>query len=265
MKENDINLNQVITEQSWEALLLELNDDQDSSGCAEITGGTESDSLSQNEENDTEIHAETGELIQFSRLKPLRDYYSSKTAQKQDIRRFAFIQEDIQLTDQIGPRYLRMLIEKLTLAKTEMLEKYTQTIRKKVTNKLYSSAPNDLMYVWRKNTIRPYIIQSPGFLYKCTYADKEYKIWITPDLPACFKSGEEQAILENADPTWLIKLNKLVAGYYTLLEQRKRSELTFATQILRNHVHTYYDMLKLNPYWWQILYELKTDKKYEST
>lgn len=227
----------------WDALLAEIMG-------AEISGSSEEDNILDKRNGSAEMPAEpqSGRRAEWSR-------------KKRDIQRFALSQEDLNLSELIGPRHIRLLIEELTRTFTESADKYLTHIKLTAERMLRKGIPNYMWSAWKNArwSVKP----SPGFLYTCTYDNQEYSIWIAPDLPAYYRNEEELVIMAEAPAYVQTKLARHIMCYYRELDRRRKRELVTATALLRAHVRTYYDLLKYNPEWWELAYEIKTGKKYK--
>jgi hypothetical protein len=173
------------------------------------------------------------------------------------IQREAFSQELISLSDKIETPHIKLLIAALTKEHTRMINRYSSFINNRLTSLLNPFIPPRL-----KNCRLLYpdsIRMSPGFMYK---ASKEYgnglTFWATPLIPYYFAQNTEQAILLKNKPTFLYSIDKAVGFYHWHLKQRQEKELRYASAVIQKGVSSYYDLLKFNPFWFEVLYnELK--------
>jgi hypothetical protein len=88
-------------------------------------------------------------------------------------------------------------------------------------------------------------------MYRAKVDDKELSFWATPSIPYYFEQGTEQQILSGDKPEFLRAIDKAVASYYAQEEKRAQREVKYATSLLRARVKTWFDLLKLNPYWYE--------------
>jgi hypothetical protein len=102
---------------------------------------------------------------------------------------------------------------------------------------------------------------SPGFLYK---ASEEFgrglTFWAIPNIPYYFAQNTEQEILKKQKPELLISVDRAVGLYHEHKEKRAKKELKYASTIIQKGVRTYFDLLKLNPFWFEILYNSLIEK-----
>lgn len=173
------------------------------------------------------------------------------------IQREAFNQEYIRLSDKIEKHHIKLLISILTQEHTRMIEKYSNYINRRLATLLNPFIPRRIRIcrMLYPNSIRP----CPGFLYK---ASQEYggglTFWATPSIPYYFEQNTEQKILLENKPKLLIPLDRAVVYYHEHLKKRQEKELKYASLIIQKGVYSYFDLLKLNPFWFDILYnELK--------
>lgn len=169
------------------------------------------------------------------------------------IQREAFNQERIRLSDQIEKEHMPLLIAALTKEHTRMINKYSNFINNRLTSLLNPFIPRRLRNcrLLYPNSIR----MSPGFMYT---ASKDYgnglTFWATPLIPYYFEQNTEQKILLKNKSSSLYAIDKAVIFYHEHLKKRQEKELKYASIIIQKRVSSYYDLLKLNPFWFEILY-----------
>lgn len=212
----------------------------------------------------------TNTTLLFGKEKKSRAIKSSIEANKQklrnlkqdriDIQRKAFSQEDINLSDPVGNENIKKLISLLVAEHTKMINKYESYINKRLAALLSPFIPHKLRAC---KTLYPNsIVLCPGFLYK---ASKEYgeglTFWATPDIPYYFAQNTEQKILMQNKPEYLFSVDKAVVFYYEHLKKRTEKELKYASMTVQKGVYTYFDLLKLNPFWFDTLYNYLVNSK----
>ena len=191
-----------------------------------------------------------------SRAAAARNRQSCAVARQKrlDIQRNAFDQTLIPLDSQVSSEELQCLIELLVREHTRRMEKCTEFINRRVTTLLSPLVPNQLKKCMRlfPNSIK----MSPGFLYT---SSKEYgrgeTFWVTPAIPVSVEPGDELRILQERGPQFLVSIDKAVTLYHDQERKRSRKEISSASVIARANVATYYDLLKVNPVWFDILYQ----------
>lgn len=169
------------------------------------------------------------------------------------IQRFAFNQDMIRMSDPIGNERIKRLVSLLVKEHTRMLNRYEAFINKRLAVLLNPLIPRRLRLC---KMLHPDSIRiSPGFLYK---ASEEFgrglTFWAMPSVPYYFAQNTEQKILMEQKPEFLISVDKAVSLYHEHKEKRAKKELKYASTIIQKGVHTYFDLLKLNPFWFEILY-----------
>ena len=169
------------------------------------------------------------------------------------IQREAFNQDYIRLSDKIEKHHIKLLISVLTQEHTRMVDKYSDYINKRLATLLNPLIPRRIRIcrMLYPNSIRV----CPGFMYK---ASKEYggglTFWATPSIPYYFKQNTEQKVLLENKPDFLFSIDKSVSFYHEHLKKRQEKELRYASLIIQKGVYSYFDLLKLNPFWFEILY-----------
>lgn len=169
------------------------------------------------------------------------------------IQRFAFNQDIIRMSDPVGNESIKRLVSLLVKEHTRMLNRYEAFINKRLAVLLNPLIPRRLRLC---KMLHPDSIRiSPGFLYK---ASEEFgrglTFWAMPSVPYYFAQNTEQKILMEQKPEFLISVDKAVSLYHEHKEKRAKKELKYASTIIQKGVHTYFDLLKLNPFWFEILY-----------
>lgn len=176
------------------------------------------------------------------------------------IQREAFNQEYIRLSDPIGTDNLKLLITLLTHEHTAMVDKYADYINRRLFTLLNPLIPRRLRLC--KMFYPESMKECPGFLYR---ASEEYgegqTFWATPDIPYFFKQNTEQAELQKSGNShFLIRVDKAVASYNMHNKIRAEKELKYASMLVQKGVNTYFDLLRLNPFWFEILFNDLKDK-----
>lgn len=174
------------------------------------------------------------------------------------IQREAFNQDYIRLSDKIEKHHIKLLISILTQEHTRMVDKYSDYINKRLATLLNPLIPRRIRIcrMLYPNSIRI----CPGFMYK---ASKEYgeglTFWATPSIPYYFEQNTEQKVLLENKSGFLLSIDKAISFYHEHLKKRQEKELKYASLIIQKGVYSYFDLLKLNPFWFEILYnELKS-------
>lgn len=176
------------------------------------------------------------------------------------IQRKAFSQEFIQLSAAIDNSDLKELVALLVEEHTRMITKLSNFINNRLASLLKPLIPRKLRecYYLYPNSIKA----CPGFLYK---ASKEYgsglTFWATPSVPYYFAQNTECSVLARNKPELLISVDKAVQSYYAHANKRKEKEIKYASLLIRKNVITYFDLLRLNPFWFELLYKHITKKE----
>ena len=169
------------------------------------------------------------------------------------IQREAFRQEYIRLSDPIGNERIKLLVSSLVKEHTRMVDKYSTYINKRLTTLLNPFIPRRLRICKSlyPDSIRP----CPGFLYK---ASEEYgaglTFWAMPNIPYYFAQNAEQKVLMEHKSLFLVNVDQSIKLYHEHLKKRADKELKYASLIYQKGVYSYFDLLKLNPFWYEVLY-----------
>lgn len=176
------------------------------------------------------------------------------------IQRAAFNQENIPLATILKDAEITLLVSLLVADHTKMIEKYEAFINNRLTTLLRPFIPKRLKICERET---PQAIKKcPGFLYR---ASKEFGneaiFWAEPDIPYYFKQGTECELLQKEKPDFLVAIDRALVSYTSHKTKRAEKELKYVSIIIRKKVRTFYDLLKLNPFWFELLYNnLITEK-----
>ena len=169
------------------------------------------------------------------------------------IQREAFRQEYIRLSDPIGNERIKLLVSSLVKEHTRMVDKYSTYINKRLTTLLNPFIPRRLRICKSlyPGSIRP----CPGFLYK---ASEEYgaglTFWAMPNIPYYFVQNTEQKVLIEHKSPFLVSVDQSIKFYHEHLKKRAGKELKYASLIYQKGVYSYFDLLRLNPFWYEVLY-----------
>lgn len=169
------------------------------------------------------------------------------------IQREAFRQEYIRLSDPIGNERIKLLVSSLVKEHTRMVDKYSTYINKRLTTLLNPFIPRRLRICKSlyPDSIRP----CPGFLYK---ASEEYgaglTFWAMPNIPYYFAQNTEQKVLIKHKSPFLVNVDQSIKFYHEHLKKRTDKELKYASLIYQKGVYSYFDLLRLNPFWYEVLY-----------
>lgn len=170
------------------------------------------------------------------------------------IQREAFKQEYIRLSDPIGIERIKLLVSSLVKEHTRMVDKYSAYINKRLATLINPFIPRRLRIC--KSLYPDSIRISPGFLYE---ASKEYgsglTFWAMPDIPYYFAQNTEQKVLMEHKSLFLINVDQSIKFYHEHLKKRTDKELKYASLIYQRGVHSYFDLLRLNPFWYEVLYD----------
>ena len=272
-----------LTEKELFEFLDEIkSDDEDiqeaqSEAIEKITLEEEHVELSEEEQENREIEARYGDKVPWTGLGPNNcqgvklfgpegqrraamasiEAKRKKSQQlKEDrirIQREAFRQEYIRLSDPIGNERIKLLVSSLVKEHTRMVDKYSTYINKRLTTLLNPFIPRRLRIC--KSLYPDSIRTCPGFLYK---ASEEYgaglTFWAMPNIPYYFAQNTEQKVLMEHKSPFLVNVDQSIKFYHEHLKKRADKELKYASLIYQKGVYSYFDLLRLNPFWYEVLY-----------
>lgn len=181
------------------------------------------------------------------------------------IQREAFDQTFINLSSEITPDNMKLLISELVAEHTKMIDRYRAFINKRLAALLRPFIPRPLKFC--KSKYPGSVRVSPGFLYQ---ASKDFgdglTFWASPDIPYYFEQNSETEILHTAKAYWLTRVDRCIVRFHEHSRQRADKELKYASLLYLKRIRTYFDLLKLNPFWYNKLYKkLKENNECERT
>lgn len=178
------------------------------------------------------------------------------------ITRAAVNQTDIMLGDPITQELLRALITELVKEHTVLINSLFEYINKRFNDLLRPLIPRALRECAK--AFPQSVKWSKGFMYKASYDfGGGHYFWVTPNIPYYFTQGTEPEILKKAKPDFLFRIDKAIADYMHHTDIRAAKEVKYASAIVDKNIKTYYDLLKYNPFWFEALYKLVTNKNLE--
>jgi hypothetical protein len=189
---------------------------------------------------------------EMARGRKLKKYRIAQ--EKSRIQREAFNQTLLPLDKPMGSDNVKLLLRLLVSTHTEIIDKCENYINDRFTKLLRPYVPNSL-----KNCMRNYpnsIKRSVGFLYTTSEMPdgQTYSFYVQPNLPCYFEQNTEPSVIvEEGKEKFLKNIDKAVRTYNLNYKERAQKEIRYATRIVNRDVVTYFDLLKLNPYWFERL------------
>lgn len=170
------------------------------------------------------------------------------------IQRDAFSQALIPLDEPFTKEQIKILIELLSVQHTNLITRYSNYINNRFTIVLKRLMPVRVIICYKRY---PHVMKkSPGFMYSPA-TNKDHIFWVTPNIPAFFEQDSEQDLIMDNRPEDLEYIDRAVEAYYRHHKERADQELRIAMQLYKKKVRTYFDLLKLNPMWFEIMYNYK--------
>ena len=170
------------------------------------------------------------------------------------IQQMAFRQNDIDMSEKIGNDNIKLLIRLLTIKHVALVEKYEAFINRRLTALLLPLIPLRLRTA---QSFYPKSIRlSPGFIYKAKDENgEELLFWASPNIPYYFEQNTEQDVLrKNQKRNFLSTIDNAVCMYYKHKRTCEEKELKYASKLLSKNITTYFELLRENPFWFELLY-----------
>ena len=96
-------------------------------------------------------------------------------------------------------------------------------------------------------------------------ANKEYgenkQFWVVPNIPYFFVQGTEMEVLHEHREEYLYQIDRVLLQYLYHQQALCEKEVKYATRLLKISKNTYFGLLKLNPFWFDLLYTEISKKK----
>lgn len=257
------------TEENEEDLVNGFDEDDSEEDAKELSSRELREFLAEIEVDDDDINEAQRQYEQQTSLDAEIDALTQKkynprnkeyTAHKYAINQAAFIQTKISLTTPLNKDQLKRLVYLLTEKQRRLMEKHEAFINKRLTRLLSPFVP---FRIKRCRFFHPEVIRlSKGFMYQ---ASKEFgqgkTFWVTPNIPAYFKQGEELELLRRERPEFLFQVDKTIAWYNRVKMELGQKELAIATRLMTLNEGSWYSLLKLNPHWFEKLFNDVTQSK----
>lgn len=186
----------------------------------------------------------------------LKGYTKPKVNANQylSIKREAFDQSIIDLQEPIRKDERVFLVRSLTADLTRSITRYEDYINKRIGALLRPYIPKPLIRCFADYPRS--MVRCQGFVYQVGRRGFEKQaFWTTPNIPHYFEQGSEMDVLRKYTPVFLNALDSAVIKYHIRVEKRAKDEVKYANLLLRGSVNTFYDLLKTNPKWFNIIYQ----------
>lgn len=180
-------------------------------------------------------------------------------AEKKRIQQASFNQEDIDLSGEINTTILGNLIAEVTLKYENKVKYYEDFINRRLTRLLMPLVPRQI-----KNIMASYpniVKMSKGFFYRTSEQYGNLVFWATPEIPAFFEQNCERETILEQHPQFIENLDHSVSLYFKAKEELMTAKIKNAGILVRSSPRTYFDLLKLNPLWFAIVYRQLTGKE----
>lgn len=209
-------------------------------------------------ESEKEVNDETSKFQSEIDTAP----YVNKTSQllkyqrETEIKRQALNQELFNLNRRIPDEEFKKLIELLTQKHTNIVEKYKAYINRRIATLLLKKLPYQARWCWKCYPESMKVF--PGFPYTITYHNKDIDFWVTADIPAVYNPADIPQMLQDNYPKMIEFLNKALIKYDQHIRDKWAFEARIANMLIRNNVKTYFDLLKIRPFMYEIIFNYYT-------
>lgn len=175
-----------------------------------------------------------------------------------EIQRAALNQDLIDLSQPISTEHMKRLVYLLSKKHIDLINKYHTYITKRIEVLLSALTPITLRRAFKKYP-QAFIVH-PGFMYK---ASKKYgngiMFWVTPHIPYYIAQGKEVEALKKEKARFLRGVDCAILRLETQKRLLADREVSIAMAMIRMPRKTYFNLLKYNPFWFDLLInDLKT-------
>ena len=199
-----------------------------------------------------EVAEESNNSAEAKRAK-MEEHWAKIREDKKRIQREAFNQDLLPLHRMITDDEMQKLIELITEPSSKFVEKQAAYINRRFAYMLRPHIPTILRSCYKKYP--ECIKQHPGFLYKTFSHDDVLSFWATPDIPAFFKQGDEVNILAKQPLEILQVTDVAIYNYHRGIMTRNKQETKVAYKLTTNRVKTFFDLVKVNPFWFDKIFK----------
>lgn len=175
-----------------------------------------------------------------------------------EIQRAALNQDLIDLSQPISTEHMKRLVYLLSKKHIDLINKYHSYITKRIEVLLSALTPITLRRAFKRYP-QAFIVH-PGFMYK---ASKKYgngiMFWVTPHIPYYIAQGKEVEALKKEKAKFLRGIDCAILRLETQKRLLADREVSIAMAMIRMPRKTYFNLLKYNPFWFDLLInDLKT-------
>ena len=169
-----------------------------------------------------------------------------------EIQRAALNQDIVDLSSYISESHMKRLVYLLSKKHIDLINKYYLYINKRLEVLIMSLMPIKLRRAFKDYPIA--FIVHPGFMYK---ASKKYgngiSFWANPKIPYYIQQGHEQKVLEQQKKRFLRSIDCAILRLETQKRLLADKEVSIAMAMIRMPRKTYFNLLKYNPFWFDLL------------
>lgn len=248
--------NSVFSEKDYFNFLAEI-ELEDDAAQEEVKAAEEEAALA---EIQSTVAEETGEYSSAEAKKAkMEEHWAKIREDKKRIQREAFSQDLLPLHRLITDDEMQKLVELITGPSAQFVEKQAAYINRRFTYMLRPHVPTILRSCYKKYP--ECLKQHPGFLYKTFSQDEVLSFWATPSIPAFFKQGDEISILMESARDMLEVTDKAIYKYHAGIMIRNKQETKVAYKLTVNRVRTFFDLVKVNPFWFDKIFNYLTQER----
>lgn len=240
-----------MTEKEYLDYLAELEDDE----AQEAAEKAEKDA------REAEDQLKVAEGQAAPKTVSMEEYWARIKAEKARLQREAFNQDLLPLDRIITDDEMQRLVELISEPLQRFVIFQERYINRKFARMLRPYIPTMVKACYRKY---PGVVKEhPGFLYNTFSRPETLSFWATPKIPAFLKQGTEIDLLMEQPTADLEAIDYAIEKYHNAIARRNKKETKIAVKLGRNRVNTFFDLVKVNPFWFELIFNELTQKKEE--
>ena len=186
----------------------------------------------------------------------------NRNVKRREIIKEALNSDYVDLNSPISVENKKLLIEKLVKKNSAIMKGEETYINNLFTRHMGYLIPKDLLNAWKN--YKDCMVPAPSFTYT---ASEEYgqglSFKVNVNLPMYFSSEACTTFIDEHYPDLRPKIDRAVTVFYKHKDERNKLEIRCAQMLTK--VATYYQLLKLNPIWYDTLIKAMKEKYGEHT
>lgn len=239
-----------LSEKDYLDLLAEIESDEDA--AQEDLEATEKEMALADAQFEIAEESDGHDDAEAKRLR-MEVYWANIREDKKRIKHAALNQDLLPLHRLITDEEMQKLVELITGPSTQFVERQAAYINRRFAYMLRPYIPAILRNCYKR--FPQCVKEHPGFLYKTFSQDEVLSFWATPKIPAFFELGDETPLLMEQKTDMLQVTDIAIYKYHTGVMNRNKQETRIAYKLTANRVRTFFDLVRINPFWFNLIFK----------